>query len=149
MQETDDDRLSTMSLARIGEKMDFGDMVGTFAITASARVPPDTIHQELVAVGNDGTFFNDCGDELVEDNGPRTSDSSAVPAPCIGARVRIRRRQRIGGDRYANREGIIVRSHFAGFYVRLDMTARERTQKTELVETAFLEVLAPSATEGA
>lgn len=61
----------------------------------------------------------------------------------IGARVRIRRRQRIGGDRYADREGVIIRTHFAGFYVRLDMTPRERTQKTELVETAFLEVLAP------
>ena len=35
-----------------------------------------------------------------------------------------------------------MRPHFAGFYVRLDMTPRERSQKTELVETGYLEVLA-------
>ncbi len=62
-------------------------------------------------------------------------------SPAPGARVRIRERTRIGGDRFKGREGFIVRTHFAGFYVRLDMTARERTQKTELVETGYLEVL--------
>ena len=59
----------------------------------------------------------------------------------LGARVCILPRQRVGGDRYAGREGVIVRTHFAGFYVRLDMTPRERTEKTALVETAYLEVL--------
>lgn len=54
-------------------------------------------------------------------------------------------RQRIGGDRYAGREGVIVKTQFAGFYVKLDMTPRERSQKTELVDTAYLEVLAPPA----
>lgn len=56
----------------------------------------------------------------------------------IGDRVRIRLRPRVGGDRFAGRIGTIVRTHFAGFYVRLDMSPRERVQKTELVETQYL-----------
>lgn len=75
----------------------------------------------------------------------RASDAEATLEPAIGARVRIRSRPRVGGDRYAGREGVIVKTHFAGFYVKLDMTSRERSQKTELVDTAYLEVLAPSA----
>ncbi|WP_337847816.1 hypothetical protein [Sphingomonas sp.] len=75
----------------------------------------------------------------------RSTSTEAVPEPTIGARVRIRARQRIGGDRYAGREGVVVRTHFAGFYVKLDMTPRERSQKTELVETVHLEVLVPAA----
>lgn len=71
-------------------------------------------------------------------------DRLSTVEPCIGARVRIRRRRRIGGDCYAGREGVVIRTHFAGFYVRLDMTPRERTQKTELVETAYLDVLTPA-----
>ena len=232
MHESEEDRLSTMSLARIGEEMDFGDMVGSFAIISSLPVAPETLRQELLALGNDGTFFGEAEDsgiaadialvhpswsaerpasvqftrpstigalicELLETRMARveTSDQhgpdvvsdvhgsradivtlSSVdnengvelrlslddgmafsvriepvgepvvdPQPNIGARVRIRPRQRIGGDRYANREGVIVRKHFAGFYVRLDRTPRERSQKTELVEVADLEVLAPPA----
>ena len=38
-----------------------------------------------------------------------------------------------------------MKTHFAGFYVKLDMTPRERSQKTELVEAAYLEVLAPAS----
>jgi hypothetical protein len=84
----------------------------------------------------DATSCDDCGAE---------SDDLAQWAPLeprIGARVRILERPRVGVDRFRNREGTIVRTHFAGFYVRLDMTSRERTQKTELVETRYLEVLA-------
>ena len=87
----------------------------------------------------DSTSCDDCGAE---------SDDLAQWAPLepsIGARVRILERPRVGVDRFRNREGTIVRTHFAGFYVRLDMTSRERTQKTELVETSHLEVLAPPA----
>ncbi|MDE8650570.1 hypothetical protein [Novosphingobium album (ex Liu et al. 2023)] len=74
----------------------------------------------------------------------RSRPADVVLEPEIGARVRIRARQRIGGDRFAGREGVIVKTHFAGFYVKLDISPRERSQKTELVETAFLEVLAPT-----
>ena len=37
MHDSDEDRLSTMSLARIGEEMDFGDMVGA---GLSPDIPP-------------------------------------------------------------------------------------------------------------
>lgn len=73
----------------------------------------------------------------------RSTPIDAAHEPAIGDRVRVRARPRVGGDRYAGREGVIVKTHFAGFYVKLDMTRRERSQKTELVETAYLEVLAP------
>src|SRR3546814_11610561 len=59
MHDSDEDRLSTMSLARIGEEMDFGDMVGAFAITSADDVPPHALQAELTALGNDGTFFDD------------------------------------------------------------------------------------------
>ena len=84
----------------------------------------------------DSTSCDDCSAE---------SDNLARWAPLeprIGARVRILERPRVDVDRFRNREGTIVRAHFAGFYVKLDMTSRERTQKTELVETRYLEVLA-------
>lgn len=226
MHEADEDRLSTMSLARIGEEIDFGDMVGAFAITSSSALSHGAVARELLALGNDGTFFGelesedeasdtmlaahpaapsptqastigalicelletrmtdvgtgDCRppdvtsdvhrsgadivalssrsqDEITQidltlDDAtafrlriePLHGTSMDLPAE-IGARVRIRPRPRVGKDRYANREGIIVRPHFAGFYVRLDMTPRERSQKTELVETGYLEVLASPA----
>ncbi|WP_328276158.1 hypothetical protein [Sphingobium sp.] len=74
----------------------------------------------------------------------------APPTLAIGARVRLRTRPRAGGDRYSGREGVIVKTHFVGFYIKLDMSRRERTQKTELVETAYLELLAsPAAPEPA
>lgn len=76
----------------------------------------------------------------------RTMAAETILEPEIGARVRLRRRPRVGGDRYAGREGVIVKTHFAGFYVKLDMTPRERSQETELVETGYLEVLAEAAT---
>ena len=44
-----------------------------------------------------------------------------------------------------------MKKHFAGFYVKLDRTSRDTTDKTELVETGFLEILAlplPVAVKG-
>ncbi|AIT82588.1 KOW domain-containing protein [Novosphingobium lubricantis] len=76
----------------------------------------------------------------------RATPVETILKPEIGARVRLRRRPRVGGDRYAGRDGVIVKTHFAGFYVKLDMTPRERSQKTELVETDYLEVLTHPAT---
>ena len=75
----------------------------------------------------------------------RSTPIDAGREPGIRDRVRIRVRPRVGGDRFAGREGVIVKTHFAGFYVKLDMTPRERSQKTELVEAAYLEVLAPAS----
>src|SRR3546814_13211858 len=59
MHDSDEDRLSTMSLARIGEEMDFGDMVGAFAITSADDVPPHALQAELTPPGHHATFFDD------------------------------------------------------------------------------------------
>lgn len=39
-----------------------------------------------------------------------------TPIPTLGARVRIRDRKLVGGDRFAGRVGTVVKKHFAGFY---------------------------------
>ncbi|WP_240502341.1 hypothetical protein [Sphingomonas panacis] len=110
---------------------------GSDNLARDAAARWDIIIQDWTITGLfDSTTCDDCGAE---------SDDLARWSPlalAICARVRILQRPRVGGDRFRNREGTIVRTHFAGFYVRLDMTPRERTQKTELVETAYLEVLA-------
>lgn len=110
---------------------------GSENIARDAAARWDIAAQDWTITGLfDSTSCDDCGAE---------SDDLAQWAPLeprIGARVRILERPRVGVDRFRNREGTIVRTHFAGFYVKLDMTSRERTQKTELVETRYLEVLA-------
>src|SRR3546814_11479865 len=58
MHDSDEDRLSTMSLARIGEEMDFVDMVGAFAITSAADVPPHALQHDLTAPGHPGPSFS-------------------------------------------------------------------------------------------
>ncbi|RIA46213.1 hypothetical protein DFR49_0746 [Hephaestia caeni] len=69
-------------------------------------------------------------------------DPEAELPVMIGARVRIRDRRLIGGDRFKDREGIVVRENsLEGFYVNLDMTPRERVKKVELVMPRHLEVL--------
>lgn len=40
---------------------------------------------------------------------------------------------------------MIAKKHFAGFYVKFDISLRERGQKTELVKTAYLEILTPAS----
>jgi hypothetical protein len=49
--------VQSMDLATILEEMDTGAMIGTYETTSVAEVPPEKIHEELLAVGNDGTFF--------------------------------------------------------------------------------------------
>ena len=68
-------------------------------------------------------------------------------APPVGARVRIATRPRIGGDRFAGRTRTTVRvnSVCGGLYVRLDPRPRERVDKVELVDLAFLDVPTPEA----
>src|SRR3546814_17843773 len=55
----DEDRFSTMSLARIGEEMNFGDMVDAFVITSPDDVHPPAMPAHLTPPGNDGTFLDD------------------------------------------------------------------------------------------
>lgn len=111
---------------------------------ASARWDADAQDWTISGV-YDGTFCDDCSaesDDLCEwmplpPAGPTPSELG------LGARVRILERPRVGGDSFRNREGVIVKAHFAGFYVKLDRSSREKTDKTELVETDFLEILTP------
>jgi hypothetical protein len=113
---------------------------------ASARWDGDAQDWTISGV-YDSTYCDDCESE--SDDLCRWIPIDQVeppsPEPVIGARVRILERPRIGGDRYRGREGVILKDHFAGFYVKLDMSPREKTQKTELVETRYLEILAAPA----
>ena len=54
----------------------------------------------------------------------------------VGARVRIGQIAQVGAVPFAShsgRVGTVIETHFAGVYVRLDPTPRERTIKTVLV----------------
>ncbi|BAI98999.1 hypothetical protein Sj15T_09960 [Sphingobium sp. TA15] len=110
---------------------------------ASARWDADAQDWAISGV-YDCTFCDECSaesDDLCKWVPLPPADPTPLE-PCLSARVRILERPRVGGDRFRNREGVIVKAHFAGFYVKLDRTSREKTDKTELVETGFLEVLA-------
>lgn len=50
--------LNTMSLAQLVAEMDGGDFVGDHVNTYVGVVPPGNVTNELLAVGNDGTFFD-------------------------------------------------------------------------------------------
>lgn len=109
---------------------------------ACARWIPDS-HQWALADMQDSYFFCDaCHAEDVDALRWIASEPNAELPVIIGARVRIRDRCFIGGDRFKGREGIVVRENGVdGFYVRLDMTPRERVQKVELVTPRHLKVL--------
>lgn len=50
--------LSALSLERLAQEMDEGLMVGQSALTSIARVSREQLRGELLAIGNDGEFFN-------------------------------------------------------------------------------------------
>ncbi|MDF0490402.1 hypothetical protein PX554_19930 [Sphingomonas sp. H39-1-10] len=116
---------------------------GSEDVSRNATVRWDQDLQDWTLTGMfDNATCDDCGAES-----DALCDWQAVerpPAPlepAVGARVRIIERSRIGGDRFKGREGEIIRQGRFGFYVRLDMTPRERVQKVELVEAPFLTIL--------
>ena len=49
--------LERLDLEDLYHEMDDGAYVGTFGVQTVAPVPPQAVHAELLAVGNDGTFF--------------------------------------------------------------------------------------------
>lgn len=51
--------VDSMSLESLARAMDEGDLIGTYSIESSEEVPDDKVRDELLAVGNDGTFFDD------------------------------------------------------------------------------------------
>jgi hypothetical protein len=58
MDKADEDRLSVMGLGQIAHEMDFGSMVGAYGVTSSRPVPVAALEAELLALGNDGSFFD-------------------------------------------------------------------------------------------
>lgn len=50
-------QLDNMSLSEIADEMDSGDLVGNDIRGDVVEVPKNEIEGELLAVGNDGTFF--------------------------------------------------------------------------------------------
>lgn len=51
------ERIANMSLSEIADEMDSGDMVGQDVRGDLVEVPRSEVEAELIAVGNDGTFF--------------------------------------------------------------------------------------------
>lgn len=51
------DDLSGLTLEELGRSIDKGEDIGSFRITSRDAVPDDKLHDELLAVGNDGSFF--------------------------------------------------------------------------------------------
>jgi hypothetical protein len=47
------------TLEGIGEFIDSGDGIGSFTVTHSTNVRENAVREELLAVGNDGSFFED------------------------------------------------------------------------------------------
>lgn len=48
----------TLSLAEIAREMDEGAIIGAVGSHLSADVPPGALEQELLEIGNDGSFFD-------------------------------------------------------------------------------------------
>lgn len=51
--------IGDMSLESLARSMSEGDLIGTYSIQSSETVPADKVEDELLAVGNDGSFFSD------------------------------------------------------------------------------------------
>lgn len=62
-----DEKVDEMSLAQIGHEIDEGDFLGSYSVTSCVAVPKEALHEEQLALGNDGSFFADVedGDEEI------------------------------------------------------------------------------------
>ncbi len=58
------ENVENLSLAQIGHEIDEGDFLGTYSVTSCVAVPQEALHEEQLALGNDGSFF---GGHEVED----------------------------------------------------------------------------------
>lgn len=59
LEDSDRDRLDHMSLEQIASEMDEGSFIGMMSVASEAIVPPADIRKTLLALGNDGSFFDD------------------------------------------------------------------------------------------
>ena len=58
-------RVGSGDMADVLREIDCGDSIGTVVTTTlNAIVPPETLKAELLAIGNDGTFFGDLNSEV-------------------------------------------------------------------------------------
>ncbi|MDF0491470.1 hypothetical protein PX699_16835 [Sphingobium sp. H39-3-25] len=58
LERCDEARFSTLSLAEIAQEMDDGAFIGAMPSHLSEDVPLDRLEEELLALGNDGSFFD-------------------------------------------------------------------------------------------
>ena len=59
------DPISEMDLATILREMDSGNLIGTtYSTNSTVNVAPEDVREELLSIGNDGTWF---GDEVEDD----------------------------------------------------------------------------------
>lgn len=56
---SDRGRLDSMTLEQIAQEMDEGAYIGTFSMASDEVIHAAELQDELFAVGNDGTFFDD------------------------------------------------------------------------------------------
>jgi len=62
--------VEALSLSQLGRELEDGAYVGSVAVASATTVPPDRVPAELLAVGNDGTFF-ECSQPGAEDGSPQ------------------------------------------------------------------------------
>lgn len=55
---SDSDALETDSLHILADSIDTGEDIGQFEHTSTEEVPAEQVKSELLAIGNDGTFFD-------------------------------------------------------------------------------------------
>jgi hypothetical protein len=46
------------SLEELARFIDYGDGIGQYSVESHEEVPADKVEEELIAIGNDGTFFD-------------------------------------------------------------------------------------------
>lgn len=55
--------IPNMSWPNILYQIDQGESIGSTEIVSTEPVPEDKVNDELIAIGNDGSFFDDLSDE--------------------------------------------------------------------------------------
>jgi hypothetical protein len=68
----DEDDLSYLDLTDIADRMMNDNLIGRWETTACVVVPEEDVEKELIALGNDGTFF---GEEENTDDETREKES--------------------------------------------------------------------------
>lgn len=70
MQEEDVARFNEMDLSEIHLEADQGDFVASSTHSEPEKIAPERVADELKALGNDGTFFDDLDNDADDDYAP-------------------------------------------------------------------------------